>query len=62
MKVLQDIAKLLDCSLEVAQQVRDYMEDWLNIDYSACTTKEFNKTVRLAHEMMPAGYESEDAE
>jgi len=55
MKVLQDIAKLLNCSMEYAQEVRDYMEEWLDIDYSECTTRQFNATVREAHDMMTSG-------
>jgi hypothetical protein len=51
MRVENKIAELLNCTIEHALAVRDYMEEWLDIDYSECTTKQFNATVREAHEM-----------
>jgi len=52
MRVENKIAELLNCTIEHALVVRDYMEEWLDIDYSECTTKQFNATVREAQEML----------
>jgi hypothetical protein len=52
MRVENKIAELLNCTIEHAQEIRDYMDDWLDLDYSECTTKQFNETARLALTMM----------
>jgi len=46
MKIVDDIMKLLKCSEQWAKEVRDHMEEWFDIDYSNCSTLEFNACVR----------------
>lgn len=46
--VITDIMKLLNVDEATAQKVRDRIDYAYGMDYSECTRREFNKTVRLA--------------
>ena len=45
----QEIAKLLNVSTEVAEKVRDAMDD-SGIDYSECEQSEFDDTARACYD------------
>ena len=45
----QEIAKLLSVSIEMAEKVRDEMDD-SGIDYSECEQSEFDNTARACYE------------
>lgn len=47
-QVTKDIMKLLKVDLEMAIKVQEQMR----IDFSECTTKEFNKEVRFCHKIV----------
>ncbi len=44
----QEIARLLDVSIEIAEKVRDEMDD-SGIDYSECEQAEFDDTARACY-------------
>ena len=44
----KQIAKLLDIPLELAMRVQDMMQ----IDFSECSTKEFNREARLVYSII----------
>jgi len=45
----QEIAKLLNVSIEIAEKVRDEMDN-SGIDYSECDQAEFDATARACYE------------
>lgn len=47
----QEIAKLLNVSIKVAEKVRDEMDN-SGIDYSECEQAEFDKTARACYEIV----------
>jgi len=48
----KEIAELLNISIEEAKKVQDYMEEEIGIDYSECTQRQFNSSVKLAAKEM----------
>lgn len=48
----QLIAKRLKVSMEKAALVRDFIESWLEIDWSEATTKEINLVIDEAASLM----------
>lgn len=50
--VTREIAKLLNISLDEALKVQDYIDrNWL-LDYSECTTRQFNNAVEYAYKRL----------
>jgi hypothetical protein len=48
----KEIAALLNISIEEALKVQEYVEVEIGIDYSECTQRQFNSTVKLAAKEM----------
>ena len=44
----QDIARLLKCDIEWALKIQNRIEEEDGLDFSECTTREFNRAVRNA--------------
>jgi len=44
----KDIAKFLNVSIEEAKKVQDYIEEEIGLDYSECSTRQFNNAVKQA--------------
>jgi hypothetical protein len=50
----RDIAELLEIDLDEAKQVQDRIdEDWM-LDWSECTTQEFQRAARICHTLVLA--------
>ena len=44
----KNIAELLNVSAEEAKKVQDYIDEEIGLDYSECSTREFNNAVKQA--------------
>jgi hypothetical protein len=44
----ENIAELLNVSVEEAKKVQDYIDEEIGLDYSECSTHQFNNAVKQA--------------
>ena len=48
MKIIQEIMEYLGITEDEAQEVRDYIDEWLDVDWSEATQKECNSAYKEA--------------